>query len=37
MNEIDVFVGNNCVISPEIYELWLKGYTGKTRGHNTIV
>ncbi|XP_059173351.1 acidic fibroblast growth factor intracellular-binding protein-like [Physella acuta] len=27
MNEIDVFVGNNCVISPEIYELWLKGYT----------
>ncbi|CAL1534602.1 unnamed protein product [Lymnaea stagnalis] len=27
MNEIEVFVGNNCVINSDIYDLWLKGHT----------
>lgn len=29
MNEVEVFVGNHTTIDPEIYELWLKGYSGK--------
>ncbi|XP_005106473.1 acidic fibroblast growth factor intracellular-binding protein [Aplysia californica] len=27
MNEMVVFVGNHCSINPDIYELWLKGFT----------
>ncbi|XP_025104299.1 acidic fibroblast growth factor intracellular-binding protein-like isoform X2 [Pomacea canaliculata] len=27
MNEVEVFVGNHTTIDPEIYELWLKGYS----------
>lgn len=32
MYEMEVFVGNHCVIYPEVYELWLRGYLGKLKG-----
>ncbi|KAK7481158.1 hypothetical protein BaRGS_00027591 [Batillaria attramentaria] len=27
MNEVEVFVGNNTIIDPEVYGLWLRGYS----------
>jgi hypothetical protein len=27
--ELDVFIGNNTLICPDIYQYWLDGYTGK--------
>ncbi|XP_076442471.1 acidic fibroblast growth factor intracellular-binding protein-like [Babylonia areolata] len=27
MNEVEVFVGNHTMIDPEVYTLWLRGYT----------
>lgn len=27
--EVDVFVGNNTLLDPEIYDLWLRGYTAQ--------
>ncbi|KAK0056954.1 G-protein coupled receptor moody [Biomphalaria pfeifferi] len=29
MNVVEVFVGNNCAISTDIYDLWLKGHTAQ--------
>lgn len=26
--EVDVFIGNNTLIDPKIYEHWLDGFTG---------
>ena len=26
--DVDVFVGNNTLIDPDVYQLWLTGYTG---------
>jgi hypothetical protein len=26
--EVDVFIGNNTLIDPDIYQYWLEGYTG---------
>ena len=26
--DVDIFVGNNTLIDPEVYQLWLTGYTG---------
>lgn len=28
MVEVDVFISNYTLVDPEIYELWIKGYTG---------
>lgn len=27
--EVDVFISNYTLVDPEIYELWINGYTGK--------
>ena len=27
--EVDVFIGNNTIVDPKIYEYWLDGYTGE--------
>ena len=27
--EIDVFISNYTLVDPEIYELWVNGYSGK--------
>ena len=27
-NNVDVFVGNDTLIDPDIYQLWLNGHTG---------
>lgn len=27
--EIDIFVGNNTLLDPEIYDMWLSGQDGK--------
>ena len=29
MADVDIFVGNNTLIDPEVYQLWLNGYTGR--------
>lgn len=29
MTDIDVCVGNNTIVDAEVYQLWLKGLTGK--------
>ena len=29
MSDVDVFVGNNFIVDPEVYQLWVNGYTGK--------
>lgn len=26
--EVDVFIGNNTLIDPDIYHYWLEGFTG---------
>jgi len=26
--EVDVFIGNNTLVDPDIYQYWLDGYTG---------
>ena len=27
---VDIFVGNDILIDPDIYQLWLNGYSGKS-------
>ena len=27
--DVDIFVGNNTIVDPEVYQLWLEGYTGE--------
>ena len=29
MTEVDVFISNYTLVDPEIYQLWIEGYTGK--------
>lgn len=29
MTDVDIFVGNNFVVDPEVYQLWVNGYTGQ--------
>ena len=29
MANVDIFVGNNISIDPEIYELWINGFSGR--------
>ena len=29
--EVDVFIGNNTLIDPKIYDYWLDGYPGKQK------
>ena len=33
MSDVDVFVGNNFIIDPEVYQLWVNGYTGNYAVH----
>jgi hypothetical protein len=30
MTSVDLFVGNNTLIDPELYSLWLNGYSGSS-------
>ena len=37
MANVDIFVGNETLIDPDVYQLWLDGYTGKEfDGFNSI-
>jgi hypothetical protein len=29
MASVDIFVGNGTIIDPDVYQLWLNGYSGK--------
>ncbi len=29
MADVDIYVGNNTLIDPEVYQLWVNGFSGK--------
>ena len=29
MSVVDVFIGNNFVVDPDVYQVWVNGYSGK--------